>query len=121
MYHPTDVVRQYVLYALPFFDGTLLASWIPATIQSSGPTPDLAYLLSWRRDLFQPRGSEIVHAVVPYLKSTSPLLTAGALQTLYFVKPQYDWKAHPEIPGLLDRAVASEADRLIGTHSAVVL
>jgi hypothetical protein len=121
VYHPNDLVRQYVLYALAFFDDTLLISWITATIPSSGPTPNLAYLLSWRRDLFQSRGSEIVHAVLPYLKSTSPLLTAGALQTLYFLKPQYDWKQHPEIPGLLDRAVANEAERLIGTHSAAVL
>jgi hypothetical protein len=121
VYHPNDLVRQYALYALSLFDDTLLFGWIPAAIQASGPTPDLAYLLSWRRDLFQPRGNDIVHAVVPYLKSASPLLTAGALQTLYFMKPQYDWKAHPEIPGVLDRAVANEAERLIGTHNAAIL
>jgi len=121
VYHPNDLVRQYALYALSFFDDTLLSSWIPAAIQASGPTPDLANLLSWRRDLFQPRGGDIVHAVLPYLKSTSPLLTAGALQTLYFLKPHYDWRAHPEIPGLLDRAVADEAERLIGTHNAAIL
>jgi hypothetical protein len=121
VYHPNDLVRGYALYALSLFDDTLLFSWIPATIEASGPTPDLAYLLSWRRDLFQPRGNDIVHAVVPYLKSASPLLTAGALQTLYFMKPPYDWKAHPEIPGLLDRAVADEAERLIGTRNAAIL
>lgn len=121
VYYPNDLVRQYALYALSFFDDTLIASWVPATIQASGPTPDLAYLLSWRRGIFQPRGSDIVHAVLPHLKSASPLLTAGALRTLYFLKPQYDWKTHPEIPGLLDRAVADEAERLIGTHSAVIL
>jgi hypothetical protein len=121
VYHPNDLVRQYTLDALSLFDDTLLSSWIPATIQASGPTPDLAYLLSWRRDLFQPRGNDIVHAVLPYLKSASPLLTAGALQTLCFLKPQYDWKAHPEIPALLDRAVAAEAERLIGTRNAAVL
>src|SRR5664280_662060 len=121
VYHQNDLVRRYALYALFLFDDTLLYSWIPAAIQASGPTPDLAYLLSWRRDLFQPRGADIVHAVLPYLKSTSPLLTAGALQTLYFMKPQYDWNAHPEIPALLDRAVADEAERLIGTHNATIL
>ncbi len=121
VYYPNDLVRQYAVHALSFFDDTLLTSWIPATIQASGPTPDLAYLLSWRRDLFQPRGSEIVHSVLPYLNSTSPLLTAGALQTLYFLKPQYDWKTHPEIPGLLDRAVADQAERLIRTHNAALL
>src|ERR1035437_9275275 len=121
VYHQNNLVRQYALYALFLFDDTLLYSWIPAAIQASGPTPDLAYLLSWRRDLFQPRGSDIVHAVLPYLKSTSPLLTAGALQTLYFMKAHYDWKAHPEIPALLDRAVADEAERLIRTRNAEIL
>jgi hypothetical protein len=37
------------------------------------------------------------------------------------MKPQYDWKAHPETPRLLDRAVAGEAERLIGTHNAAIL
>src|ERR1035441_7552996 len=50
VYHPNNLVRQYALYSLFLFDDTLLSSWIPATIQASGPTPDLAYLLSWRRD-----------------------------------------------------------------------
>jgi hypothetical protein len=121
LYHPNDLVRQYTLYALYLFDDSLLADWIPATIRTNGPTPDLAYLLSWRRDLFQPYGNDIVRNVLPYLKSTSPLSCAGALQTLYFLKPHYDWKTHPEVPGLVDRAVAMEAKRLIGTHDAMVL
>jgi hypothetical protein len=121
VYHPNNLVRQYALHAMFLFDDTLLYSWVPAAIQASGPTPDLAYLLSWRRDLFQPRGSDIVHAVLPYLKSTTPLLTAGALQTLYFMKAHYDWKAHPEIPALLDRAVADEAERLIRTRNPEIL
>ena len=110
VYHSNDLVRQYTLYALYLFDDSLLADWIPATIKASGPTPDLAYLLSWRRDLFQPYGNDVVRDVLPYLKSTSPLLCAGALQTLDFLK-QYDWKTHPTIPGLLDQAVAREAER----------
>jgi hypothetical protein len=121
MYHPNDLVRQYAVYALAFFDDALLSTWIFPAIQARGPTPDLAYLLSWRRRLFQPRGSDIVHAVLPYLKSTSPLLTAGALWTLYFLKPHYDWSTHPELPALLDRAVAGEAERLIRTHNAAIL
>lgn len=120
LYHPSELVRQYTLYALSLFDDSLLAGWIPATIQANGPTPDLAYLLSWRRDLFQPQGNDIVHAVLPYLKSRSPLLCAGALKTLGFLK-QYDWKTHPEVPGLADRAVAGQAESLIGTHDAVIL
>jgi hypothetical protein len=121
LYHPHELVRQYALYSLAYFNEDVLGNWIPATIQSNGPTTDLAYFLSWRRAQFQPHGSEIVHSVLPYMKSTSPLLVSGALQTLCFMKPHFDWKAHPEIPGLLDRAVAAEAERLIGTHNAAIL
>ncbi len=121
VYHPDALVRQYALYSLYLFDDSLLVNWLPSAIQTSGPTVDLAYLLSWRRDLFQSRGSDIVHAVLPYLSAASPLQIAGALQTLYFLRPQYDWKRHPEIPGLMDRAVANQAERLIRTHNATVL
>jgi hypothetical protein len=80
-YDPNNLVRQYTLNALFLFDDSLLAGWVPTTIWVSGPTADLACLLSWQRDLFQPDGNDLVHAVLPFLKSTSPLLCAGALQT----------------------------------------
>jgi hypothetical protein len=121
LYHPNSLVRKYTVYALSLFDDNLLSTWIPAVIQTNGSSPELAYLLSWRRDLFGSGGSDIARAVLPYLKSTSPVSTAGALQTLYFLKWQYNWTGHPEIPGLMDRAVGSEADRLIGTHNAEIL
>ncbi len=121
LYHPNGLVRQYTVNALSLFDDKLLSSWIPLVIQANGPATELAYMLSWRRGLFERRGSDIVRAVLPYLKSTSPVSTAGALQTLYFLKWQYDWTGNPEIPGLMDRAVCSEADRLIGTHNAQIL
>lgn len=121
LYHPDSLVRSYTLNALALFGDGLLADWVPATIQANGPTAELAYLLSWRRSLFQARGGDIARAVLPYTKSTSPLLAAGALQTLYFIKPQYDWRSHPDLPALMDRTVAGEAERLIETHDATVL
>jgi hypothetical protein len=121
LYHQDNLVRTYGLNALALFDDALLAGWIPATIEANGPTPELAYVLSWRRTLFQTRGIDIARAVLPFVKSTSPLLTAGALQTLYFMKPAYDWSSDPDLPALMDRTVAAEADRLIETHSATIL
>ncbi len=121
LYHRDSLVRTYALNALAFFDDALLGNWVPATIQANGATPEVAYLLSWRRNLFQARGSEIAHAVLPYIRSTDPLLTAGALQTLYFMKPQYDWSSHPDLPALMDRTVAQEAERLIATHDRAIL
>jgi hypothetical protein len=121
LYHPDSLVRTYALNSLALFDDALLVGWIPATIKANGPTPELAYLLSWRRALFQTRGNDIARVVLPFVKSTSPSLTAGALQTLYFMKPQYDWRSHPDVPGLMDRTVAAEAERLIETHNAAML
>lgn len=71
--------------------------------------------------IFQTRGNDIARLVLPFVKSKSPSLTAGALQTLYFMKPQYDWRSHPDVPGLMDRTVAAEAERLIETHNAAIL
>jgi hypothetical protein len=121
LYNPNGLVRQYTVYALSLFDDKLLSGWIPEVIKTDGSTPELAYLLSWRRNLFGSQGSDIARALLPYLKSTSPVSTAGALQTLYFLKWQYDWSGDPEIPALMDRGVSSEADRLIATHSAEIL
>ena len=121
LYHPDNLVRQYTLNALALFDDSLISTWIPATIEANGPTVELAYMLSWRRDLFQSHGAAIIKAAMPYLKSPSPVLTAGALQTFYFLKPQYDWKANPDIPAQLDHAVAVEADRLIATRNPAIL
>jgi len=121
LHHGNDLVPHYALHALALFDDRLLSAWLPTTIGTSGPTVDLAYFVSWRRDLFQSQNVTIVQAVLPYLKSAAPLQVAGALQTLHFMKPQYDWTAHPEIPPLLDRAVEAEADRLINTRDATIL
>ncbi|MEO8659640.1 MAG: hypothetical protein ABI693_14305 [Bryobacteraceae bacterium] len=121
LYHSESSVRNYTCNALDLFDDALIASWIPRTVRANGPTPELAYVLSWRRPSFQARGGEIANSVLSYMKSTSPLLVAGALQSLYFMKPVYDWSSHPDLPVLMDRTVAGEAERLIETHNATIL
>jgi hypothetical protein len=121
LYHPDSLVRSYAMNALGLFDNALLADWVPATIQANGATPELAYVLSWGRPFFQARGRDIAVALLAYVKSASPLLTAGALQAMYFMKPQYDWRGNPELPALMDRTVAGEAERLIQTHDAAIL
>ncbi|HTS30876.1 MAG TPA: hypothetical protein VMH81_33620 [Bryobacteraceae bacterium] len=63
IYQSDSLVRGYALNALAWFEDDVLTGWIPAAIKASGPTPELAYLLSWRRNLFQERGSDIARAV----------------------------------------------------------
>src|SRR5260370_26461769 len=69
LYNSNGLVRQYTLYALGAFDDDLLAKEIPDLVDKRGPTNELAYLLSWRRNLFQPQGPVLVRASLKYLDS----------------------------------------------------
>jgi len=62
-----------------------------------------------------------VHSIVKYLDSTAPLLSAGALQALYFIKGGYDWKANPGMPALMDNEIAAHASRFIETRDVTIL
>jgi len=86
LYNSSDLVRKYTMYALYAFDNDLVIQEIPRLVEKRGPTDELAYLLSWRRNQFQPQASALVHSIVKYLDSPTPLLSSGALQALYFVK-----------------------------------
>lgn len=112
LYHSSELVRQYTLYALYSFEDAMIASAVPGLIRRRGPTPDLAYLISWRRDLFQPHAPDLVNATLPYLQSAVPLAVAGALKTLEFLQEHYDWSRHPEMPGVMDGAVLNDAGAL---------
>ena len=112
LYNSNELVRQYSLYALYDFDDSLIAGFLPGLIRRRGPTTDLAYFVSWRRDLFQPQATDLVRAVLPYVESPAPLLSAGALKTLMFLREHYDWHSHPEMRGLMDAAVLNSAGGL---------
>jgi len=121
LYSPSDLVRKYTLYALYAFDDDLVVNEIPALIEKRGPTDELAYLLSWRRNQFQSQAAALVHSTVKYLDSPTPLLSAGALQVLYFMKGSYNWKADPGMPARMDKEVAARANRLIETRDYTIL
>jgi len=121
LYNSSDLVREYTLYALYAFDDDLVIKEIPRLIERRGPTDQLAYLLSWRRDRFQPQVTALVRALVKYLDSPTPLLSAGSLQALYFVKGGYDWRADPGMPALMDSEVAARASRFIDTRNFTIL
>ena len=121
LYNSNGLVRQYTLYALGAFDDDLLAKEIPDLVDKRGPTNELAYLLSWRRNLFQAQGPVLVRAALKYLDSQTPLLSGGALQTLYFIKAHFDWKLNPEMPARMDDEVAKRAGRLLATRNRDIL
>ena len=121
LYNSNGLVRQYTLYALDAFDDDLLAKEIPDLVDKRGPTNELAYLLSWRRNLFQAQGPVLVRAALKYLDSQTPLLSGGALQTLYFIKGHFDWKRNPEMLARMDDEVAKRAGRLLATRNRDIL
>ena len=43
--------------------------------------------------------------ILPYLQSKSPVQVTGAVSALYFMRPQYNWSAHPMIPQRIENAV----------------
>ncbi|MDQ6760651.1 MAG: hypothetical protein M3Z32_12430 [Acidobacteriota bacterium] len=121
LYNPSEVVRQYAFYSTFLFDDELIARWLPDVIQRRGPTNEIALQLSWRRNLLQPGASDLVHSVLPYLKSQSPLLVGGALRALGFLRDQYDWKSQPNLLALINTAVSNDGERLIRIHAPEIL
>ena len=121
LYNSNDLVRKYTMYALYAFDNDLVIQEIPRLVEKRGPTDELACLLSWGRDKFQPQVTTLVHSIVKYLDSPTPLLSAGALQALYFIKGGYDWKADPGMPPLMDNEIAARANRFIETRDVTIL
>ncbi len=121
LYNSNDLVRKYTMYALYAFDNDLVIQEIPRLVEKRGPTDELAYLLSWGRDKFQPQATTLVHSIVKYLDSPTPLLSAGALQALGFIRGGYDWKADPGMPALMDNEVAARANHFIETRDVTIL
>ena len=115
-YHRDKLVRQFSLYSLYLFEDALVSKWVPDVIRRRGPTPDLAYLLSWRKDLFASDLNGVVNSLVAHLRSDSTLAAGGALQSLAFLRPQY-----PAATSRMDSAVMKAAPELVRRRSADVL
>ncbi|MBC7926617.1 MAG: hypothetical protein H7039_13255 [Bryobacteraceae bacterium] len=86
LYHANEMVRNYVLYALYFFEDKEIVRWMPDVLKRRGPTPELAYFLSWRRNLFEPQSDKLFGYVSGHLRSKSTLVLAGVLQSMAFLK-----------------------------------
>jgi hypothetical protein len=121
LYNSSSLVRQYTLYALSAFDDDVLAKEIPDLLDKQGPTNELAYFLSWRRNLFQTKAPVLVRGALKFLDSPTPLLSSGALQTMYFMKAHFDWKLNPAMPARMDDEVDKHADRLLATRNRDIL
>jgi hypothetical protein len=121
LYNSNSLVRQYTANALDTFDQDLVAKEISNLLASRGPTPELAYLLSFPKMQFQTQAAALVRGAVRNLDSSNPFLCAGALRALGFLKSHYDWKSQPEMPGWIDSEVGSHAGRLLETRNIDII
>jgi hypothetical protein len=113
LYDANNTVRDYSVYALYSFDDGLIAGRIPDLVRQRGVTPNLAYFLSWKRSLFKNQLADLARSVLPYLESPVPLLRAGAMKALVFLRP--------DTVGAMDAAVLKSAESLIGRHDSETL
>lgn len=120
-YHPDQLVRNFSMYALYLFPDATVVRWIRDTLGRRGPTPELSYLVSWRKNLLQPHAAELATHAIRHLRSQSPLVTTGAIQTLGFLKLGYDWSKDRKTLASMDAAVLQRADSIIESSSPEIL
>jgi hypothetical protein len=120
-YNANELVRKYALYGLYLFDDKDIVRWIPDVLKRRGPTPELAYFLSWRRNLVEPQSNQILRYVSAHLQSKSTLVVAGALQSLGFMKFNDNVKSNRATIASMDALVAERAESIANHSSLEVL
>jgi hypothetical protein len=113
LYDANNIVRDYSVYALYGFSDSLIAGRIPDLVRRRGVTPNLAYFLSWKRVVFQTEAANLSRSALAHLSSSEPLLRAGAIKALEFLRPATGWP--------MDAAVLQHAESLIGRHDSETL
>jgi hypothetical protein len=117
LYRGDELVRQYAMYALYLFDDLEISRWMPDVLKRRGPTPELAYFLSWRQSLFRAQANQLLTYVSEHLGSNSPLVAGGALQALAFLKHYSNVKSSPPT----DALVIKRAESMMRSNSRDVL
>jgi len=120
LYHPDTFVQSCALKSLGYFEKETLPRELPKLIKQRGPTSLLGYALSWHRQQLQPRGSELVDILIPYLRSESPVQAEGAVTGLSFMRA-YDWAAHPDIPQRIEQAMFDAVPHLRAFNNTAIL
>lgn len=117
LYHSDDLVRRYVAAALPLFDSALLRMELTKLVREKGPTEEIARILDAREDLFEGGHAALLSLLPPFLKSTSPLVQAGALLYLAWAQ-NHDWGKTPEFRNQLSTTVLEAAPAILDRGDA---
>ena len=110
LYHPDNLVRQYVAHGLAYWPGDQAKKAVLAALRSRGPSEDSARVLSSTREKTTADEEEAVQIALPYLKSDNTILLKGAIDTVAWIglgeKSQISGELKTRAEGALIDAVA---------------
>ncbi|MGA3094915.1 MAG: hypothetical protein ABSF25_00545 [Bryobacteraceae bacterium] len=127
LYHPDELVRRYAGSALTYWPAAQAEATVKEWLRTKGPSDGMIHYLARGSMHALPDFDSILEIVLPYLRSDSPVLVAGALTALWHLtgaaskaSPELRWRAEEELMDARDhiRAVGdsgtvSELDSLL--------
>ena len=82
LYHPNESVRRYAMDGLSYWPEDSTSLKLLALLHSRGPSDVMVRFLMRQPPLRAARAVEILEASLPFLKSESPVLVAGAIEAI---------------------------------------
>jgi len=122
VHHQDGLVQRFALNCICRWGKDVFHREVKSLVKAEGPTVELAYALSHKRDIFNPdEDAELVDSILPWLRSDSVTAAAGATQAVYFMRSIQEWTEGSRVPERLDKAIAEAAEHLIGLNDGQVL
>jgi hypothetical protein len=119
-YSPHQIVGSIASGSLQFFPDSDLATEVAEEIKRRGPSDVLAYVVSWKAQLFHDRQKVLVGTCIQYVQPPKSTQVAAALKMLGFVLDSQNWPAASELTSWANGQVIATAPAIIadGNSSA---
>jgi hypothetical protein len=96
LYHPDELVRRYAGAALTYWPAVQAEASVKEWLRTRGPSDGIINLLARGPFFALPDFDSILEIALPYLRSDSPVLVAGALEAVWHLTGAAS-KASPEL------------------------
>jgi hypothetical protein len=96
LYHPDKLVRRYAGAALTYWPAAEAEASVKEWLRTKGPSDGMIHYLARGPLHALPDFNSILEIVLPYLRSDSPVLVAGALEAAWYLTGAAS-KASPEL------------------------